>query len=424
MLFEKLRSGLKESEELVNFIRTRAEHERTYGYELRGSLAGARPDGFGADDGASFLAAYRQLRVSQADLADAHKKVAKQLDILVLAPFEDWSVGHKDRVLASIEEVEAVLERWEDQSKEVARLKERYERKGREADEAEDEARFAPAKLGSPTTPAAVKPSSYLPLPSILRRTETSTSEAPNDLADDDTLVGQSGVPTGEGAGALGKKVGEQALGLGRAFTQRVRAGGGRVGFRATSVDVPPKDPDNEQIEVSEKDLPAVDTATDPEKRVQSPSEITPVVHTAEEKGKAKAVDPSSPPPAVRRPPVPETKESLFVGEGTNNPGGVKLLEIAGIVRPPFEWSRLFAKARDTIYKQSVKVPVLGTYEGAQDGESLAIFFKRCGCRHWPSPISSTTHLIRTARSRSLKETTSGPSDFAGSCLKTSLCFA
>lgn len=380
-LFAKLRAGLRESEELLTFVNARIGHERGYANELGGAIAPLDSQGFGVDDGASLLAAFRQLRTSQAELAEAHAQVARQLERNVANPFESWSIGHEERVRASIGQVEAVLGRWEGQAREVAKLKERYERKGREADDAEDEARFAPTAVSPPAT---AKKASFLP--TSIRRSDSTEGEA--SLAEDDTLVGPGGTKSGEGVVAISKMVGEQAVGLGRALSQRVRTGGGRVGLRATSVDVPRRESADAGTKEPAPVLSPVDTSLKPAEAgddvASSPSELTPTAHTAGEKGKLKEVDGQTAGDPVKRP-TPETKESLFVGgddgssltAGVANPGGVKLLEIAGIVRAPFEWSRLFAKARDTVYKQSVKVPFFGTYEGAQDGESLVIFFKR-----------------------------------------------
>ncbi|KAI8460687.1 hypothetical protein BY996DRAFT_4574368 [Phakopsora pachyrhizi] len=310
-LFNKLKAGLRESDELINFIRKRAAFERAYAHQLQTSLdISLDPDGFGYDDGASFLFAYKQLVSSQSDLAAAHSKLALQLDRLVIGPFETWSTEHEQRLSKSIAKVESVLAQWEKQSREVTKLKERYERKTREADEAEEDSSFSPAAQN----PRRVSS------PSAMVKVEGES-----------TVIDRTGFAPGESYTEIGKKVGEQAIGLGRAVSKSMRIGGGRVGFRAKSL----------------------------ESTLQS------------RKAKANSISESNP---------VERSEKLLADENQNFPRGSiskgPLLDIVGVVKPPFEWSKLFEKAHKTVYKQSVKIPLLGTYPDAHSGEDLVIFFK------------------------------------------------
>ncbi|EPQ27827.1 uncharacterized protein PFL1_04572 [Pseudozyma flocculosa PF-1] len=76
--------------------------------------------------------------------ANAHGKIARNLERLILDPFTKWSVHHRERVTSSWAHIDAALARFERQKAEVDKLKQSYEKKCRQADEAEDDARFAP----------------------------------------------------------------------------------------------------------------------------------------------------------------------------------------------------------------------------------------------------------------------------------------
>lgn len=51
--------------------------------------------GFGADDGASLLMAFRGLQAESIAQGEAHKTVAKELHTLVADPFEGWAHGYR-----------------------------------------------------------------------------------------------------------------------------------------------------------------------------------------------------------------------------------------------------------------------------------------------------------------------------------------
>lgn len=264
------------------------------------------------------------------------------------------------------------MNQWEKQAAEVAKLKDRYDQKHREADDAEEDSRFSPAAL----------------------RRDSSRDNSPDD--DDRTLIPQSGIPAGEGYAQIGKKVGEQAIGLGRAVSQRMRIGGGRVGFRALAIQPNSTDSEYKLGTIEDSKNPQeldseqpIDTPALDQKSLPSPSsDETPPTPSAEEKGKGKAHDDLSvlsiehqrKKAAVNRSSMPLTLSHA------------PLLNIAGAVKSPLEWSRLFEKARDTVYKQNVKIPLLGTYPDAHSGEDLVIFFKTFVSTCLLAQISIHTH--------------------------------
>ncbi|EFP85767.2 uncharacterized protein PGTG_11096 [Puccinia graminis f. sp. tritici CRL 75-36-700-3] len=324
ILFDKLNAGLKESQELIAFIRKRESFERAYAHELR-SPTPIDPEGFGFDDGASFLSVYKQLRSSQTDLADAHARLALQLDRLVIGPFETWSRDHQERITKAIDRVELILTRWEKQAKEVIKLKEIYDSKTQEADEAEEDSRFSPA---------GGMMSHHQGFPSKEQLLSRSNDESP--------------VSPKETYGQIGKLVSEQAIGLSRAVTQKMRIQDGRLGFKAQSL--------SEADQTHQKNPPL--SAADQKPLPQSPDDHDSSSHPKPEKGKSK-----------------EEKHTSAPAKPIQS--NTTLLSIAGVVKPPLQWSHLFQKARDTIFKQSIKVPLLGTYHGAHSGEDLVIFFQK-----------------------------------------------
>ncbi|KAF7965016.1 hypothetical protein HWV62_1048, partial [Athelia sp. TMB] len=169
VLFSKLEQGLAENDEIIAFIRARAAAEGQLAMALinpapTGHDAGT---GFHADDGASLLMAFRGLQAESAAQGAAHRTLANELTTLVADPFADWAKGYRERIGA---QRALVLDSWlgayEAGKADVARLKKQYAEKTRKADEAEDDAKFAPnstyddkEKFTSPRQqPADVKP--------------------------------------------------------------------------------------------------------------------------------------------------------------------------------------------------------------------------------------------------------------------------
>ncbi|KAK0551951.1 Rho-GTPase-activating protein 8 [Tilletia horrida] len=77
--------------------------------------------------------------------ANAHAKVAHNLERTVLQPFRKWSSEHRERITSSWNHVDAAVQRFERQHVDTEKLRAQYENKCRLADEADDDARFAPS---------------------------------------------------------------------------------------------------------------------------------------------------------------------------------------------------------------------------------------------------------------------------------------
>ncbi|KAJ7623327.1 hypothetical protein FB45DRAFT_980263 [Roridomyces roridus] len=152
-LYTKLEQGAAENDEILAFVRARAIAERQQADALSNpGLTGPAGKGFGTDDGASLLMAFRGLQAESVNQGQAHKTIATELETLVADPFDLWAKGYKDRLHQSrASVVDHYLRSYEQAQGEVAKLKHQYLAKTRRADEAEDDAKFAPNSVGRDT---------------------------------------------------------------------------------------------------------------------------------------------------------------------------------------------------------------------------------------------------------------------------------
>ncbi|CBQ69590.1 conserved hypothetical protein [Sporisorium reilianum SRZ2] len=183
-LYAKLQAGLDENESILAFVAHRAELEynhaealatpppaTSFGAPLFKQAAGILHEVLPIDAAASLgassnpvrgfaantSATSRAFRMIQAEAntthANAHGKVARHLEKSILEPFGKWADDHRQRITSSWEHVDATLTRFERQKAEVDKLKHSYESKCRNADEAEDDARFAPIEESDAASP-------------------------------------------------------------------------------------------------------------------------------------------------------------------------------------------------------------------------------------------------------------------------------
>ncbi|KAJ6581367.1 hypothetical protein B0H19DRAFT_1060957 [Mycena capillaripes] len=153
VLYAKLEQGIHENDEILAFVRARAVAERQLADALSSpALTGAAGTGFASDDGASLLMAFRGLQAESTAQGQAHKTVAAELETLVADPFDQWAQTYKDRLHQSRSSiVDYWLRSYEQAHADVAKLKHQYLAKTRRADEAEDDAKFAPNSGGNDT---------------------------------------------------------------------------------------------------------------------------------------------------------------------------------------------------------------------------------------------------------------------------------
>ncbi|CAE6481960.1 unnamed protein product [Rhizoctonia solani] len=160
VLFDKLEQGIAEDAEIVTFIRSRVSAERNLAASLiNPPLTGTRGTGFDADDGAALLRAFQGLQAESAAQGNAHKNFAQELDSMVADPFEHWAAGHAARIRDSQHVLLNVyIKNYEDKGAEINKLKQAHLNKTRLANEAEDDAKFAPHQnLGDAYTSPRLK---------------------------------------------------------------------------------------------------------------------------------------------------------------------------------------------------------------------------------------------------------------------------
>ncbi|CAE6519375.1 unnamed protein product [Rhizoctonia solani] len=161
VLFDKLEQGIAENAEVVTFVRSRVAAERNLAASLiNPPLTGTRGTGFDADDGAALLRAFQGLQAESAAQGNAHKNLAHELDTMVADPFEHWAAGHAARVRDSHHVLlDVYIKNYEEKGAEVNKLKQAHLNKTRLANEAEDDAKFAPHQnLGDAYTSPRLKP--------------------------------------------------------------------------------------------------------------------------------------------------------------------------------------------------------------------------------------------------------------------------
>nr|CDI55673.1 conserved hypothetical protein (N-terminal fragment) [Melanopsichium pennsylvanicum 4] len=203
-LYAKLQAGLDENQSILTFVAHRAELEYSHAEALATphtppsfaaplfkQAAGILSEVIDASSSASrgfaanTSATSRAFRMIQAETntthANAHGKVARHLEKSILEPFGKWAADHRDRITQSWEHVDATLARFERQKAEVDKLKHNYENKCRAADEAEDDARFAPIDETDAASPAHLIASESMlkpPAGSVLQRRSVSADSS------------------------------------------------------------------------------------------------------------------------------------------------------------------------------------------------------------------------------------------------------
>ncbi|KIK99806.1 hypothetical protein PAXRUDRAFT_822344 [Paxillus rubicundulus Ve08.2h10] len=146
VLYNKLEQGVAENDEIVTFIRARANAENQLATALLSPAAiGSQGTGFSRDDGASLLMAFRGLQVESAAQGQIHRDIARDLQTLVAEPFNIWAQDYRERLSSSkATALNTWVRSYDESQKEVIKLKNSYLSKIRRADEAEDDAKFAP----------------------------------------------------------------------------------------------------------------------------------------------------------------------------------------------------------------------------------------------------------------------------------------
>ncbi|KAI0058993.1 hypothetical protein BV25DRAFT_1890544 [Artomyces pyxidatus] len=213
VLYKKLEQGTVENDEILAFIRARADAEGNVAAAL--THTAGTGSGFTADDGATLLMAFRGLQAETARQGEAHKAIAHELHTLVADPFQEWARGHRERLEASKSTmIDGFIRSYEHSQGDVIKLKNQYLSKVRKADEADDDAKFAPgAELSdkyttsprlaprdraAPARGASISERIAQRLKDIQRKTATATAAPQNEL---DSLVEQTEPKLDKGKG-------------------------------------------------------------------------------------------------------------------------------------------------------------------------------------------------------------------------------
>ncbi|OCH93651.1 hypothetical protein OBBRIDRAFT_790007 [Obba rivulosa] len=316
VLYSQLEQGLIENDEVIAFIRARAIAESALSTSLTSALS--KGAAFERDDGASLHLAFRGLKEESIAQGRAHEAVANELHTKVADPFEQWASGFKERLRTSRHNVlDGWMHSYEMALDEVARLKADYLNKTRKADEAEDDARFAPIPqpVGDPYT--------------------TSPNLAPRDKR---APVRQPTISE-----RITSRLKELRLGNAQ---PPVEVGKSEVQFDA---------------DVEEKPTPRVDKGKG--RAVEDGITASP-----------KSVLASPPPlsPPLPPPPVKPTTPARL----STNPVPPPPIDIAGVLLPPAEVSALLLRAKSELPLRPIRFPLLGEYQDCFSGEEFATWLK------------------------------------------------
>ncbi|KIM44972.1 hypothetical protein M413DRAFT_17839 [Hebeloma cylindrosporum] len=310
VLYGKLEQGIAENDEIVAFVRARAFAESHIASSLGNpALTGKPGTGFNADDGASLLMAFRGLQQESVAQGQAHNNIAKELTTLVADPFDDWAQSYKDRLRQNkLTVIDNWLRSYEQAQGEVAKLKHQYLAKVRRADEAEDDAKFAPNSGGSQdkyTSSPRIRPVDG-------RRTPP-----------------QRTASVSERIALRLKEIQKKSV---EALAQ------------ATSTEDPNASP--ESID-EEKPLPKIDKGKGKERDY---GELAPIA--------------ASPPPMSPIPPPKELPSSPM-------PIIPQPMLLAGLSLPPIAVSQLLTRAAAELPLRSVRFPLIGEYHDAFTGDEF-----------------------------------------------------
>ncbi|KAG9083124.1 hypothetical protein FS749_006281 [Ceratobasidium sp. UAMH 11750] len=210
VLFSRLEQGIAENAEIVAFIRARVAAERTIAASLiNPPPTGTRGTGFDVDDGAALLRAFQGLKTESAAQGDSHKNLGEELEKMVADPFENWAAGHAERIRETQHVLlDVYIKTYEDKGFDIVKLKQTYLNKTRLANEAEDDAKFAPNQnLGDAYTSPRLKPTTPSRTGTVSDRIRKSLGASPSrgsSVASDatnDTATAETEIKVDKGKG-------------------------------------------------------------------------------------------------------------------------------------------------------------------------------------------------------------------------------
>lgn len=332
VLYGKLQQGVAENEEIVAFIRARANAEAALAESLTAPMpTGNKGTGFDADDGASLLMAFRGLQSESIAQGKVHEAIAKELDNLVAEPFDEWAKGYKERLRQNrATVVDGWLRSYEHAQADVIKLKNQYLSKMRRADEAEDDARFAPTgeHVDKYTTSPRLGPRDSHRAPP--QRTASVSERIAQRLKE---------IQRRSAGSATGRQESN--------FVNASDASAEEKGDAAAENDEQPSAPKVDKGKGKEVDTSAHVTASPP--RIASPPPLSPPLPPSH-----LPADIHIPPPGSPMPPPPPSP-----------------IVLAGLSLPPSAISGLLTRAAASMPLRPVRFPILGEYPDCFTGEEF-----------------------------------------------------
>ncbi|CAG8723206.1 6495_t:CDS:2, partial [Dentiscutata erythropus] len=139
ILYDKLKQGREENNEIIEFLEERISIEELYGKQLFDlSKKEGDEDGFLRDDGASLRRAFDNIKNECEQLGRAHLQLASSLYEMVLLPLTKYGNEHSKRLDASEDEINGRLKMYNKLTNDVEKLRANYESKCQFADEMEE----------------------------------------------------------------------------------------------------------------------------------------------------------------------------------------------------------------------------------------------------------------------------------------------
>ncbi|KAF5316623.1 hypothetical protein D9619_006671 [Psilocybe cf. subviscida] len=320
VLFAKLEQGVAENDEIVAFVRARAAAESNIANSLiHPGLTGKRGTGFNADEGASLLMAFRGLQAESAAQGQVHNNVANELSTLVADPFEDWARSYRERLKQNKATViDNWLKSYEQAQGDVAKLKNQYTTKVRRADEAEDDAKFAPNSGSSDkfTSSPRMRP-----------------------------VDGHRSAP--QRTASVSERIAQRL--------KEIQKKSASALSQATTTEDPNASPDS-PLSLADDEKPLASTVDKGKGKERDFGEHTELL---------------SPPPMSPIPPPKDLHAMSSLGVNSQQP-----LLLAGLAVPPAAVSQLLTRAAAELPLRPVRFPLLGEYQDAFSGEEFVAWLQ------------------------------------------------
>ncbi|ANB11590.1 Rgd2p [Sugiyamaella lignohabitans] len=151
VIFDKLRQGCVENDEVLALAAARADAEEAYGNRLMDipSHFQVKKNGFGRDDGASLRKAYEGIIVEMGTEGNHHIQVAENIRRMVILPFGKWADDHRKRVDYSSHILRDKLKSYERELSEVQKSQRKYFNKCRLLEESRNDEDVVADGVGS-----------------------------------------------------------------------------------------------------------------------------------------------------------------------------------------------------------------------------------------------------------------------------------